>query len=138
MIAWRPTSWKAIFCAEWRAVEAMTTAAATRSGKVAAQLSACMPPIEPPTTAFSRATPRWSSSMACARTMSRIVMTGKAMPQGRPVAGLMLAGPDDPMQLPMTFEQMTKSRAGSIGLPGPTRRVHQPGLPVRGWVEATC
>ena len=114
------------------------TQARTRSGKVAAQLSACMPPIDPPTTAFNWPTPRWSSSIACARTMSRMVMTGKRMPQGSAVEGSMVAGPDDPMQLPMTFEQMMKCRVGSIGLPSPTRRVHQPGLPVRGWGEATC
>jgi len=47
-----------MFCAEWRAAEAITTAASTRSGKVAAQDSACIPPIDPPTTAFSRATQR--------------------------------------------------------------------------------
>src|SRR6185437_15114068 len=29
MIAWRPTSWKAMFCAEWRAAQAMGTAAHT-------------------------------------------------------------------------------------------------------------
>ena len=32
MIAWRPTSWNAMFCAVWRAVEAITTALVTRSG----------------------------------------------------------------------------------------------------------
>ena len=57
MIACRPTSWKAMFCALCRAVEAITTAARTRSGKVAAQLSACIPPIDPPTTVTSP-TPR--------------------------------------------------------------------------------
>ncbi len=51
-------------------------------------------------------------------------MTGKRIAHGRPVAGSIVAGPDDPMQLPMTLVQMTKSRAGSIGLPGPTLRVH--------------
>src|SRR5215470_1468493 len=52
-----------------------------------------MPPSEPPTTANSVPMPRWSSSMACARTMSRTVMTGKSRPQGLPVLGLMEAGP---------------------------------------------
>ena len=32
MIACRPTSWKAMFCAEWRAADAITTAERTRSG----------------------------------------------------------------------------------------------------------
>jgi hypothetical protein len=58
MIACRPTSWNAIFCAECRAALAITTAEATRSGNVAAQLNACIPPIDPPTTANSRDTPR--------------------------------------------------------------------------------
>jgi hypothetical protein len=37
-----------------------------------------MPPIEPPTTQNSVSMPRWSISMACARTMSRIVTTGRS------------------------------------------------------------
>ena len=57
MIAWRPTSWKAMFCAECRAVVAITSTRAARSGKLAARLSACIPPIEPPTTACSRVDP---------------------------------------------------------------------------------
>ena len=32
MIACRPTSWKAMFCAEWRAALAIGTALNTRSG----------------------------------------------------------------------------------------------------------
>src|SRR6516162_8777564 len=51
-----------------------------------------MPPIEPPAMENSEAIPRWSSSMACARTMSRMVMTGKSRPQGLPVLGLVEAG----------------------------------------------
>ena len=64
-------------------------------------------------------------------------MTGKLIPHGTPVAGLTVAGPDDPMQLPKTFEQMMKCRVGSTGLPGPTIRSHQPGLPVTGCRDAT-
>ena len=51
MIACRPTSWNAMFCAEWRAVAAITSAALVRSGKLAARLSASIPPIDPPTAA---------------------------------------------------------------------------------------
>ncbi len=65
-------------------------------------------------------------------------MTGKAIPHGAPVAGLIVAGPDEPMQLPSTLAQTMKCRAGSIGLPGPTIRTHQPGLPVTGCADATC
>jgi hypothetical protein len=54
------------------------------------------------------------------------------------VRGSSEAGPVEPMQPPTTFEQMMKWRSGSIGLPGPTMRPHQPGLPVLGWTEATC
>ena len=32
MIAWRPTSWNAMFWAEWREAEASTTALNIRSG----------------------------------------------------------------------------------------------------------
>ena len=53
------------------------------------------------------------------------------------MAGLIEAGPVEPMQPPITFEQMMKCRAGSRGLPGPTRRGHQPGFPVTGCGEAT-
>ena len=70
--------------------------------------------------------------------MSRIVTTGNAMPHGRPIAGLSEAGPDEPMQLPSTLAQTTQNRSVSIGLPGPTIRPHQPGLPVSGCVLATC
>ncbi len=58
MIAWRPTSWKAMFCAEWRAAVAIGTAAKTRSGKAAAHCSTCMPPIEPPMTQNKVSIPR--------------------------------------------------------------------------------
>jgi hypothetical protein len=67
-----------------------------------------MPPSEPPATANSVSMPRWSSSIACARTISRTVMTGKSRPQGWPVLGLVEAGPEVPMQAPITFAQMTK------------------------------
>ena len=39
-----------------------------------------MPPIEPPTTANRVSIPRASISMAWARTMSAMVITGKARP----------------------------------------------------------
>ncbi len=41
------------------------------------------------------------------------------------------------MQLPSTLAQITKKRSVSIGLPGPTIRSHQPGLPVIGCGLAT-
>ncbi len=76
--------------------------------------------------------------MTWARTMSAMVITGKARPHGLPVAGLIEDGPVVPMQPPTTLEQMMKWRWGSSGRPGPTICVHQPGLPVIGWAEATC
>ena len=54
------------------------------------------------------------------------------------MAGLIELGPVDPMQPPMTLAQITKKRLVSIGLPGPTMVSHQPGLPVTGWMLATC
>ena len=80
MTACRPTSWKAMFCDEWRAAQAIGTAAKTRSGKLAAHCSTCMPPIEPPSTQSSVSMPSRSISIACARTMSRMVMTGRSRP----------------------------------------------------------
>ncbi len=79
MIAWRPTSWKAMFCAECRAVVAMASTRAARSGQLAARLNACIPPIEPPTTACSRSISSVSSRPTSPRTMSRMVITGKRM-----------------------------------------------------------
>jgi hypothetical protein len=76
--------------------------------------------------------------MACARTMSRIVMTGKARPQGLPVCGSVDDGPVVPMQAPTTFGQITKYRSVSIGLPGPTIVSHQPDFFVTGCTLATC
>ncbi len=67
-----------------------------------------MPPIEPPATENNVSMPRWSSSMAWARTMSRMVMTGNSRPHGLPVFGLVEDGPLVPMQAPTTFGQMTK------------------------------
>ena len=58
MIACRPTSWKAIFCALWRAAVAIATTFFTRAGWFTAQVSACMPPIDPPITAASVPTPK--------------------------------------------------------------------------------
>ena len=46
--------------------------------------------------------------MACARTMSGMVMIGKSRPHGLPVAGLVEAGPVEPMQPPITLAQMMK------------------------------
>ena len=58
MIACLPTSWKAIFCALWRAAVAIATTFFTRAGWFTAQVSACMPPIDPPITAASVPTPK--------------------------------------------------------------------------------
>ncbi len=80
MIAWRPTSWKAMFWAEWRGAAATQTAEKIRSGKSAAHCSTCMPPIEPPMTANRVSMPSDRSARAWARTMSPMVITGKARP----------------------------------------------------------
>ena len=108
MMACRPNSWKAMFWAECRAAVAIGTEVKTRSGYETAHSSACMPPIDPPITQNSWSMPRWSSTMAWARTMSAIVMTGKSRPQRLPVAGLISFGPVDPMQPPSTLTQTTK------------------------------
>ncbi len=72
--------------------------------------------------------------------MSRMVMAGKAVPHGSSVPSsrrCRLRGPVEPMHPPSTFTQMTKNLFVSMGSPGPTMRLHQPGLPVSGWGSAT-
>ena len=46
---------------------------------------------------------------------------------GSPVAGLIDAGPVEPLQLPSVLTQITNQRSVSIGLPGPSIASHQPG-----------
>jgi hypothetical protein len=53
---------------------------ATRRGYMMAHSSACIPPIEPPTTLSQRPMPSRSASSFCTRTMSRMVTTGKREP----------------------------------------------------------
>ncbi len=55
-------------------------------------------------------------------------MTGNFAPYGFPVAGLVDAGPVEPLHPPMTFEQITKYRSVSSALPGPMTASHQPGF----------
>ena len=125
-----------MFWAEWKAAVAMGTAANTDWGKAAAHSSACIPPMDPPTTANKRLMPRWSTRRFWARTMSPTVTVGNSMPQGVP-SGRGERGPVEPMQPPSTLAHSTKKRSVSMGRPGPTTCVHQPGLPVKGWVSAT-
>jgi len=77
-------------------------------GDVLSRVARGIPPIEPPTTANSRSMPSARTSIAWARTMSAMVITGKARPQAAPVAGLIDDGPVLPMQPPTTLEQMMK------------------------------
>ncbi len=79
--------------AEWRAGLAMGTRLRTRSGNRSAHSRTCIPPSDPPMTARMDRTPRASQSSACARTMSRRVIAGKAPRYGNPVAGSTDAGP---------------------------------------------
>ena len=52
------------------------------AGWLTAHCSACMPPIDAPTTAYSRPTSECSSRRRCDSTMSRSVMRGNAQPAG--------------------------------------------------------
>ena len=75
-----------MFCAEWRVAQAIGSArehaVADSSPPIAAP--ACRPSSRRrPQNSVSM--PRWSSSIACARTMSRMVMTGNSRPHGLPV-----------------------------------------------------
>src|SRR5690625_6228345 len=59
--------------------------------------------------------------------MSSMASSGKSSRQGRPVAGLMLAGPVEPMQEPSELMHSTKYLSVSMCFPGPTMSSHQPG-----------
>ena len=83
----------ALATAEADAVVEASTSAPTRSGNIAPHSSACMPPMEPPTTARHRAMPSRSARSAWTRTMSRMVTTGNVEPYGAPVEGSTEAGP---------------------------------------------
>src|SRR5687768_17029713 len=61
--------------------------------------------------------------------MSPTVTSGNDEPYGRPLAGSIEAGPVEPRQLPMMFEQMTKYLRVSNALPGPIIPSHQPSPP---------
>ena len=136
-MACRPTSWNAMFCAEWNEAVAIGTAANTLAGNAAAHSSTCIPPIDPPMHANSRVIPRLSISRFCARTMSPIVTVGNSVPHGSSPGVFASRGPVVPMQPPSTLLQMTKNRSVSTGRPGPTTWFHQPGLPVTGCASAT-
>ncbi len=125
-MARRATSLKAMFCADRRAVLATTMQSPTRSGQVIAQLRACMPPSDPPITAAKRPMPKWSATRAWACTQSSTVSSGNDAPQGRPVAGSIVAGPVEPKHDPRLLTPMTKNRSVSTALPGPTMLSHQP------------
>ena len=120
-----------MFCADRLGAVATAMHSRRRPGWRSVQLSACMPPRLPPSTAASCAMPRRSSRRAWASTQSSTVTTGKSAPQGRPVAGLVCVGPVEPKHEPGLFTPMTKKRSVSSGLPGPTRLSHQPSL--RSW-----
>ena len=59
--------------------------------------------------------------------MSPMVTTGKLSPNGLPVCGLIDIGPVEPLQPPITLEQITKNLFVSNALPGPMQSSHQPG-----------
>src|SRR5262245_41143053 len=126
-----------MFCEECQAAVAIGIAVNTRPGWRATHSKTCMPPIDPPATLNHRSIARWSINRTLASTMAAMVMTGNSQPQGRPVLGLRLDGPVDPMQPPRMLGQITKKRSVSIGLPGPTIASHQPGLRVIGCSLAT-
>ena len=114
---------QAICCAVDCMHAAIGTRPRTRSGYITPHSRTCMPPIEPPITVCQAPMPRWSARRAWARTMSRIVMTGKREPYGLPSTGEADAGPVDPWQPPSTLAHTTNQRLVSIGLPGPDEAV---------------
>ena len=126
--------WSAVVCA----VLLRTASRATRSGRDAANSSACIPPIEPPTTAANRSIPRGSASCAWAATWSRTVTNGKRDPHSTP-SGDTDEGPVEPWRPPSMFGATTNHRSVSIALPGPTTSPHHPAVRWPGPASpATC
>src|SRR3989338_6284809 len=127
MIAWRPTSCKAICKAVCRWLAAIEITESTHSGYKTAHFKACSPPMDPPAAQNNFEMPKCSNSFFWVTTISAIVTTGKLSPNGFPVLGLMEAGPVLPLQLPITFEEITKYLLVSKALSGPIMPSHQPG-----------
>ena len=138
MIAWRPTSWNAMFCAECRAVVAIASTALGALGKVGRQAQRLHPAHRPADHGVQPLDPQRIEQRDL---RADHVADGDDREAHRHTAcrpAPRLAGPVEPMQPPMTLAQMTWKRSVSIGLPGPTMRSHQPGLPVIGCGLATC
>ena len=138
MIASRATALKAMFWAERRDDEQMTSAASISSGWSITHCSTCMPPSDPPIAAARRSMPRCASSARCTSTRSRTVNSGKVSPYGRPVAGSSDDGPVVPWQPPSRLAHTTKKRSVSTARPGPIRLSHQPRRSGSPWWPAAC
>lgn len=106
-------------------------------GASSSTASAVMPPIELPITQASWSMPSARTRSMAAFAPSSIDSSGKCRRYGCPVAGSMLAGPVEPLQLPSELTHTTNQRLVSIGLPGPSIGSHQPaaGLPA---LAAAC
>jgi hypothetical protein len=62
------------------AVPLILTTFPTLVGSNHAAAKLCIPPIDEPTLAYNLSTPRLSNKQNCARTMSKILTTGKLVP----------------------------------------------------------
>ena len=134
MIACRPTfREKAMFCAELARGRGNHQHPRRRTpGQLAARLKACIPPIDPPTTAWRRRIPSPSSSATSPRTMSRMVMTGKT-PSHRVCRRWQdWQGRSTPCTIRSHWRRSRNGGLCRSACPGPTIRSHQPGLPVIG------
>ena len=65
--------------------DAMMMALSSVDGRVSDQSRACMPPMEPPMTAWKCSTPRYCASRRCTSTKSCMSIWGKSRPQRFPV-----------------------------------------------------
>src|SRR4249919_253292 len=86
-----------------------------------------MPPIELPITQASCSMPNAHVTACAALAMSSIDSSGNSSRYESPVAGLIDAGPVEPLQLPSELTQTTYQRSLSMGLAGPIIASHQPG-----------
>ena len=117
MMLWRSISSTPVVQAGVRASGMIGTMLCIMSGKLTAHCSACMPPMDAPTTVTSLPMPNFSVTRRCCEfTMSRILKRGNCM-RG---CILLLEG-DVVSPLPIASVAMMKYLDGSNARPGPIR-----------------
>ena len=139
MIAWRPTSWKAMFCAECRAVVAIASTRSDALGEVRGQAQRLHPAHR---AADHRVQPLDPERVEQRDLRADHVADGddreSACAQGLPVAALRSPARSSPCSRRSRWRRSRGSGRCRSACPGRPSRSHQPGLPVIGCGLATC